>query len=51
VDGQTDVKTIASRGAADNPTNRFEKVFLELDVDWSENEASGCYLVGIPVLP
>jgi DNA repair photolyase len=39
MDGQTDVKTIASRGAADNPTNRFEKIYLEPDADWSEDEA------------
>ena len=51
MDGQANVKTIASRGAADNPTNRFEKIYLEPDADWSEDEAFGCYLAGIPVLP
>src|SRR5579863_1748475 len=32
------IKTIASRGAADNPANRFEKIHLEADEDWVSEE-------------
>ena len=28
--------TIKGRGAADNPPNRFEKIALERDPDWSD---------------
>jgi DNA repair photolyase len=31
-------KLIASRGAADNPANRFEKIHLEADADWNPDE-------------
>jgi DNA repair photolyase len=34
----SDVKTISARGAADNPTNRFEKIHLEPDADWNPEE-------------
>ena len=32
------VKTISSRGAADNPANRFESVHLERDAEWDPEE-------------
>ena len=33
IDGPANVKTVASRGVADNPANRFEKIYLGPDVD------------------
>src|SRR5437868_6846857 len=32
------LKSITSRGAADNPANRFEKIHLEPDEDWLPEE-------------
>jgi DNA repair photolyase len=37
MDGKTNV--IPGRGAAGNPANRFEKIHLEPDADWSEEES------------
>jgi DNA repair photolyase len=37
MDGNASV--IPSRGAAGNPVNRFEKIYLEPDPDWTEEEA------------
>jgi DNA repair photolyase len=34
----SDVKTIPARGAAGNPTNRFEKIHLEPDAEWNPEE-------------
>jgi DNA repair photolyase len=31
-------QTIRGRGAANNPTNRFEQIHLERDIDWDPNE-------------
>lgn len=35
---QTDQLTVAHRGVAENPGNRFEKVHLEPDADWNPND-------------
>ena len=35
---ETGVKTIPARGAAKNPTNRFEKIHLEPDAEWNPDE-------------
>ena len=39
VSSQSEPRVIPSRGAAGNPANRFEKIHLDPDPDWAEEES------------